>query len=265
MRWILVISALIAWSPAFACGGDQRCEIHGGYYLAKAPADWDGQSPLPVVIFYHGWNASPEGMMKNTAMVRSVNERGALFVVAYARTGYWRQIGEGRAESGRDELAYTRALLADIKSRWPVDPDRLLATGFSRGASMVWNLACYAGDEFTAFVPIAGGFWNSTPTICPTGPVNLRHIHGETDKVVAFDEIGIYNSMPIPEGMSVLQRLNGCRSEPDETSQEARYECADWNTCESGRVLSLCLHSGGHSIPAEWVGEAYDWMTRLAN
>ncbi|MEM8842012.1 MAG: hypothetical protein AAGD47_09580 [Pseudomonadota bacterium] len=263
MRWILILTLLGFVSPALACGGGQRCEIPGGYYLAQAPSQWDGVTPLPVVIFYHGWNASPEGMMKNAAMVRSINDRGALFVVPYAQTGYWRQIGAGRAEGGRDELAYTRALLADVTARWPVDQGRMLATGFSRGGSMVWNLACYAGDEFTAFVPIAGGFWNSTPADCPSGPINLRHIHGETDSVVAFDSIGIYNSMPIPEGMSVLRKLNGCGTDPDETSQGSRYECTNWNSCGSGRALSLCLHPMGHSIPAEWVGEAYDWMISL--
>jgi len=28
-------------------------------------------------------------------------------------------------------------------------------------------------------------------------------------------------------------------------------------------VLSLCLHSRGHSIPAEWVAEGLDWLRAL--
>lgn len=128
---------------------------------------------------------------------------------------------------------------------------------------MVWNLACYGGELFTAFVPIAGGFWNSNPAQCPSGPVNLRHIHGLKDRVVAFDEVGIYNSMPIPEGMTLLKQLNACRPEPDGISGETRYECKDWTDCGSGRALSLCLHPKGHSIPAEWVAEGYDWMIGL--
>jgi poly(3-hydroxybutyrate) depolymerase len=70
-------------------------------------------------------------------MVNAVNRRGALFVSPFARTEYWRQIGTGRAEAGRDELAYVRTVMTDIARRWPIDTEHSLASGFSRGASMV--------------------------------------------------------------------------------------------------------------------------------
>ncbi|MEM9097408.1 MAG: hypothetical protein AAGC79_02705 [Pseudomonadota bacterium] len=263
MRQLLSLCLILFAFPAQACGASERCEVEGGYYLASPPPDWDQTSPLPLVVFYHGWNSSPEGIFRNKAMLNALHRRGAMFIAPFARTGFWRQIGDGRAEGGRDELAYAKAVLTDIKTRWPVDRTRILASGFSRGASMVWNLACYGGDLFTAYVPIAGGFWNSTPKECPSGPVNLRHIHGERDQIVAFDEIGIYNSMPIPEGMALLRRLNGCRDKADGGSAERRYTCQDWQECSSGKSLSLCLHPKGHSIPAEWVAEGYDWMVSL--
>jgi polyhydroxybutyrate depolymerase len=240
-----------------------RCEVEGGYYLAALPADWDGNSPLPLVVYFHGWNSSPEGTFRNRAMVNAVNRRGALFVSPFARTGYWRQIGTGRAEAGRDELAYVRAVMADIARRWPIDTEHSLASGFSRGASMVWNVACFAGPLFRAYAPISGGFWNSTPSDCPTGPVSLRHIHGTADRVVAYDKIGIYNSMPIAEGLATLRRLDGCVETPDTRLQHRRFACDRWQGCASGQVLEICLHDRGHSIPAEWVAEGFDWMMNL--
>jgi polyhydroxybutyrate depolymerase len=253
----------IAPASAAACGASTPCDVEGGYYLAAVPPGWDGASPLPLVVYFHGWNSSPEGTFRNRALVNGVTRRGALFVAPYARTGYWRQIGEGRAEPGRDELAYVRAVMADVARRWPVDQRRTLASGFSRGASLVWNLACYAGPMFRAYAPIAGGFWNSTPPDCPTGPVNMRHVHGTADRVVAFDEIGIYNSMPIPEGMATLRNLNGCSSEPAAAPGEPRLACRRWQDCTAGGVLELCLHERGHSIPAEWVADGLDWMMNL--
>jgi polyhydroxybutyrate depolymerase len=245
------------------CGARVRCEIEGGYYLAAAPFGWDGFSPVPVVVYFHGWNSSPEGTFRNRAMVNAVTRRGAVFVAPYARTGYWRQIGDGRAEPGRDELVYVRAVMEDVASRWPVDQRRTLASGFSRGASLVWNIACYGGSLFRAYAPIAGGFWNSTPQECPSGPVNLRHIHGKSDKVVAFDEVGIYNSMPIPDGLITLRRLNGCRKKHDAAAFNGRLTCQAWYSCASGKVLELCMHDRGHSIPAEWVAQGFDWMLEL--
>ena len=95
--------------------------------------------------------------------------------------------------------------------------------------------------------------------------MNLRHIHGLADGVVAFDEVGIYNSAPIPEGLTLLRRLNQCGAAPEAVpSGDERLSCERWTGCGSGRVLELCLHEKGHSIPAEWVGEGLEWLEKLS-
>ncbi|MEL7131508.1 MAG: hypothetical protein AAGK77_03750 [Pseudomonadota bacterium] len=265
MRLLSLALALLLVAPAaMACSADSRCEVPGGYYLASTPDDWDGQTPLRLVVYFHGWNGSPEGTFRNRGMVRGATSRGALFVAPFAQTGYWRQMGAGRAERGRDEAAYMRAIMDDVRSRWPIDENQTLASGFSRGGSMVWNVACYTGDLFRAYAPIAGGFWRSNPDSCPTGPVNMRHIHGLSDTVVAFDEVGVYNSMPIPAGFDLLRRINGTRGQGRSVpSGDDRLTCTRWDRSTSGRVLELCLHERGHSIPAEWVGEGLDWLETL--
>lgn len=260
------MSVFLLVFPLSALAGDpdSRGEVPGGYYLAAAPDDWDGKTPLALVVYFHGWNSSPEATFRNSAMVNGVTSRNALFVAPFAERGYWRQIGEGRAEPGRDEAAFIRAVLKDVHSRWPVDEKRTLASGFSRGASTVWNVACYMSGAFRGYAPIAGGFWRTNPESCPSGPVNLRHIHGLADGVVAFDEIGIYNSMAITDGIDILAGLNGVSGEsrPVE-SGDRRLDCERWDKSRSRRVLELCLHEGGHSIPAEWVAHGLDWLDAL--
>lgn len=263
MKLLCFLIALLVGGPALACGTDSRCEVAGGYYLASPPPDWDGESSLPVVVYFHGWNGSPEGTFRNRAMLNSVHKRGAMFVAPYAPNGYWRQIGDGRAESGRDERAFITAVMADLSRRWPIDRSRTLASGFSRGASMVWNVACYAGGLFQGYAPIAGGFWNSTPRTCPSGAVNLRHIHGKADRIVAYDKVGIYNSMPIWDGFDLVMRLNGAVGEPAQYYKTQRLTCTRWGVSMSGKVLELCRHEKGHSIPAEWVAEGLDWLLDL--
>lgn len=267
MRALTILLFLLTFPlSVLACGADSKCEVPGGYYLAAEPEGWDQKTPLRLVVYFHGWNGTPEGAFRNKGMVRGATSRGALFVAPFAQTGYWRQMGAGRAEPGRDEAAYVRAVMKDIKKRWPIDESQTLASGFSRGGSMVWNVACYTGDLFRAYAPIAGGFWRSNPETCPTGPVNLRHIHGLSDGVVAFDEVGVYNSMPIPEGFDILAKLNGTSGASRKVkSGDKRLTCERWDQSQSGRVLELCLHDRGHSIPAEWVGHGLDWLSSLPN
>ena len=93
----------------------------------------------------------------------------------------------------------------------------------------------------------------------------MRHIHGLTDRVVAFDEVGIYNSMAIPDGFDLLSRVNGTSDTSREVpSGDRRLTCKRWDQSTSGRVLELCTHPRGHSIPAEWVGQGLEWLDALS-
>lgn len=255
----LVTSLLVSLLaiPAHECGSDSQCKVDEGYYLAATPPGWDGVSPLPLIVYFHGWNGSPEGTFRNRAMLKAAHKRGALFVAPHARSGYWRQIGEGRAEYGRDEAAYARTVAADIRKRWPIDETRTLASRFSRGASMVWNVACFVGG-YAGYAPIAGGFWGETPSDCPAGAANLRHIHGLKDRVVSYDTVGVYNSAPIPEGLRLMRRLAGAGA--GETFTAGRFECERW---QGEAKVEVCLHAKGHSIPAEWVAEGLDWLEQI--
>jgi len=128
---------------------------------------------------------------------------------------------------------------------------------------MVWNIACYAGSLFHAYLPIAGGFWNSDPASCPGGPVHLRHIHGLKDRVVAFDRTGVYNSMSITHGIALYRHINRCTGKPLTHRKDTRLTCEILPSCDTGKRLDVCTHAGGHSIRAEWVGEGLDWAMSL--
>ena len=81
--------------------------------------------------------------------------------------------------------------------------------------------------------------------------------------MVAFDQVGVYNSMPVTEGLDLFARLNGAREEPARTYTAGRLTCNRWGVSTSGKVIELCLHDKGHSIPAEWVAEGLDWLMDL--
>ena len=61
MRYLIAVLALWAL-PAAAMGPSQRecqldvpCKIGARSYHVKEPDGWDGTSPLPVLIHFHGW------------------------------------------------------------------------------------------------------------------------------------------------------------------------------------------------------------------
>ncbi len=237
-----------------------------GSYHAAEPAGWDGRRPLGLLLFFHGYSSSGASPIKNKALLAEARERDLLLVAPNGlpseqggRTS-WAHVGS--PSQARDELAFVDEVLADLERRWPLDPGRRFVSGFSQGGSMAWDLACYRGDRFSGFAPISGAFWDPLPADCPAGAVPLRHVHGTDDKVVPMvgRPIGRWHQGDVLRAMAIRRAANGCAPLPDAITRDGRLTCKVWQSCGSEAPVALCLHPGGHSLRAEWVGDGIDWL-----
>jgi len=166
----------------------------------------------------------------------------------------------------RDDVAFLRAVLRDVETRHRVSTDRLLLTGFSRGASMAWDIACHHPDMAVAFAPVAGAFWNELPSKC-VRPVDLFQTHGWTDRTVPLEGRVIPNSVLVQgdlwASLFLLRNLNGCSArQPERAVIDGDRWWRYWTDCAAGSI-TLMLHPGGHGIPEGWSKEALDWFEGL--
>lgn len=271
------LAALAIWLAAAApltasaCGFESPCEVANGYYLRRLPAGWDGKSPLPVVVYFHGYGASAEEIMRDEGFSQAVSALGALFVAPNGVNTAW-SFGAGNMPQRRDDVAFTRATLDDLEKRYPIDKSRVLATGFSIGGSVTWWLACQLPQRFSAYAPVAGAFWDPLPQSCPAGPVSIRHIHGTDDKTVpmkgrAVGEGGKFVQGDVRESWRRRLSWNGCAEKPDHEETTNGLTCQTWSvkSCKSGHPMELCLHTGDHIIEPEWLTGGFRWMERAAN
>lgn len=274
-RWVAVtalaaVAAIPTITRAAECGSpDQPCVITGGDYYYASPASPPDQNGYPVVVMLHGWASSGKASIRNAKTVRPVTSRGYLFVAPnalHAPSGKrdW-SVRDGQ-KPRRDELAFLNGVLDDVQRRAKIDRDRVLLTGFSRGGSMVWNLACESPDSFTAYAPVAGGFWDPLPTSC-AGPVRLFHMHGWGDATVPLEGRRLGDSSLVQgnifAGLGIWRETNLCASRPAERrlAKEGRWLRA-WETCAPDAELQLVLHPGGHAIPPDWADSALDWFEK---
>lgn len=238
-----------------------------GAYRAHVPASWDGRSALPVLVFFHGFGQSGDLIMENTGFMDLADRRGLLVIAPHGQEKRWAHQGSPSRARLRDDDAFVAAVLADVKRRWPIDPARVWASGFSIGGSMTWHLACFSGDLFTAYMPIAGAFWRPHPDACPSGPVNLMHAHGTGDTVVPMTGRPIreiYHQGDVMRGIAFWRDQDGCPAEPTEVTDAGDLRCEIWRGCSTGRQVQLCLHPGGHMIPKGYMARALDWAEGLA-
>ncbi|WP_081805352.1 alpha/beta hydrolase family esterase [Actibacterium mucosum] len=249
------------------CSADDACKIDEGSYHLMAPPDWDGQTPLPVLVFFHGFGSSGRTIF-NAGSLKSTFLNNGYIVVGPngslrpgSNTRFWP--ARPNNEGFRDDVAFTRAVVDDVAARLPVQRDRVFVTGFSAGGSMAWMVACYDGANYAGFVSVAGALRRPVPAeTCPAGPVRLLQIHGFADGQVPIEgrAIGNWHQGDVFESMNLLRNTNQCRTNPDEITIGDRFRCRDWSASCGGGAARLCIHDGGHGLPRGWSDMAKTWL-----
>lgn len=271
MNWpkklLLGLSALALSGCAVAigepgnCGIDAACAVESGSYFAKAPEDWEGTTPLPTIVYFHGYGQSGRSVLRNSALMRAAEAAGFLVVAPNGLRRSWSV--EGVTSNRRDEIAFVAEVTDAVAARWPVDRSRLWAAGFSLGGSLAWEIACRDGHEFAGFLPVSGAFWRPVPAACPSGPVSMLHVHGRGDRIVPVDGrpgSGGKRRGDVLEGMAFWRGHNQCSGPELQSTGDDGLLCREWQGCSGGERLALCLYDGGHSAPKGWYPRAFRWM-----
>jgi polyhydroxybutyrate depolymerase len=272
-RFILIMVVLITVRPALAldCGGAAKpCKVAAGEYHIVVPAGWKGG---PAVLHLHGYGGTGARVIRNKSFVAEFTARGYAVIAPTAAPWHKNKptdwaVRDGWTTYPRNDVGFLRHVLADAVARARVDPDRVLLSGFSRGGSMVWEVACLAPDFARAYAPASGGFWLPMTKDC-VGPVHMLHAHGFADKVVPLEgrkwrnaEFGVTVSQAdLWEGLQLWRRENGCPSNAAEHDVTDGLWRKRWK-CKRGS-LQLVLHKGGHGLPNGWIKMALDWFESL--
>ncbi|MBN8938826.1 MAG: hypothetical protein J0H01_05015 [Rhizobiales bacterium] len=269
MRLALIATLAMSLAGADAaaagdCPVEAPCHVATGDYVLRLPANWDGRTPLPLLMFFHGFADTPAGVLANSDIGSLADSQNLLLVLPAGLDRRW-YVRPG-APAPRDDLAFATAVLDDVMARYPVDPRMVVAGGFSAGGFITWNLACYRPGRFTGFLPVAGAFWEPVPEgPCPGGPVRLRHVHGRWDGTVplAGRRVGAGAKQgDVRASLAALIRTDHCATVPAQ-SEEHGQACSTWRGCAAGGALAFCSHPGGHEVKARWLAEGLAWLRAL--
>ncbi|MCZ8314635.1 PHB depolymerase family esterase [Phreatobacter sp.] len=254
------LAALTAPVARADCPPADPCRLAEGRYALAAPSAWDGKTPLPLVVFFHGLGDTPAAVLSRTDMMRIVEERRILLAVPEGIDARW--FVRPGSPRPRDDLAFAAAVAEDVMARHPVDPAMVVASGFSAGAFLTWTLACERPGRFTGFLPIAGGFWDPVPEgPCPGGPVAIRHVHGRADRTVPLAGRALSGGArqgDMRASLATALVTNHCAPVP-EVAEMAGETCTTWRGCRGG-ALTFCTHPGGHDMDGRFIADGLAWL-----
>jgi polyhydroxybutyrate depolymerase len=251
--WSVPLAAMGPWQKD--CGGEIPCEIGARSYHLKVPDGWDGVTPMPVMLHFHGWQRQGSLVVQHTRISGATRRRGVLLL---APNGTGRTWDFWRPET--DDVPFAAAVIEDAATRFPIDRSRIYISGYSYGSAMAWRYVCQNGQNVAALLAVAGTLRQDED--CPQAPAEVRHVHGLADTVMNFP-MGPGGDRHHP--VALWRNHLGCHVGTDKGPWQARsfltFERTFW-TCDTGTV-SLDLHPGGHFIPHGWIARQLDDLLGL--
>lgn len=224
-----------------------------------APSRW------PLVLAFHGGGIDAQAMADFCGLTETADEAGFLlaFPNGTGRVDYARSWNAGTCcghafRYGVDDVAFVSQLLDRLEADYPIDPDRIYATGMSNGAMLTYLLADKLSDRLAAVAPVAGQMGHSTCE--PRRPVSVLHFHGTLDEFTPVEGGRGPRSpsqtvfLSVQQGIDCWVQANGCSPTPTvQQLPDASGLSVTWSVYGSGRdhseVQLYLIHGGGHTWP----------------
>ncbi len=209
-------------------------------YILYVPANYTGNSAVPLVFNFHGYTFTANDQMGNgdfrtiadTAGFIIVHPQGTLF----NGNTHW-SVGGWTTGSTADDVGFTESLLDSLTSEYNIDLTKVYSTGFSNGGFFSFLLACQLSHKFAAVASVGGSM---TPLIynnCnPTHPTPILQVHGTDDGVIAYN--GGAWSWPIDDLLQYWTGYNNGNTNP------ITMDIPDNNTSDGSTVEHIIFEGG---------------------
>ena len=229
------------------------------------PQIYDGSTPLPVVVGFHGCGSGNKGNAQNTEFKGHFDgtEIGKNYIRALPLS-----ISDGGCYNQAGDMNRAKALFTELVDNYCVDLDRVFGVGHSYGAGYLMGMTANASNfnhfGFRGIAPVAGWEINNAniqvPTMYVQGIMDQEREGGDGANVAAR-----------------VAQVNGCETSSTPYPTMACNSSSGGGAVNSGCVLYKncdettvwCRHNDPaygtsyHGIPCFFNATAYDFFESL--
>lgn len=267
-----IVGVLIGCAPDHA--------VQGRAYEVRVPSGYDGTTPLPLIVMLHGYGVTGRGQDIVFPVSAQIDSKQFLYAMPNGtvdRLGkrFWNATDAccNFEDLPVDDVGFFRALIDDIKARYPVKPGAIFLVGHSNGAFMSLRLACDASDVVAGVVAVSGSTFQSQVRCGVGQPVPILLAHGDRDSSVPIDgSPGRYPSARETGARFGLR--NGCTGTWSEGSRldllggtDAETQQSIIDGCGARGSIELWTHEGTGHLPlydTRWTSRIVDWLLERA-
>jgi polyhydroxybutyrate depolymerase len=242
-------------SPALRAGDTNETVQVGSAtrsYLLHVPSNYDGSKPVPLVLDFHFLGSSGSRERGMSPYPDQTDPEGAVVAFPNGLSGpagtAW-NIGPC-CVANVDDVAFAKALVAQVQTTACIDPERVYAVGGSLGGGMAYYLACHAADVFAAVASAAFDLLDEDVSDCaPPLPITVISFRGTADSIIPYGG-GPFSMVPgMPATVLGAQATFGKWADidhcTDSPSPEDSNGCSTYSACSGGVEVILCTKQGG--------------------
>jgi len=242
-------------SPALKAG-DTDVTVQVGTttrsYLLHVPSIYDGRTQVPLIVDFHALTGTGARERSGSPYPAQTDPEGVIMAFPTGLPG-----PSGTAwnfgpccVANVDDVAFVKAMVAQIQSTACIDAKRVYAVGISIGGGMAHYLACHAADVFAAVAPAAFDLLAENVGDCkPAQAITVISFRGTADPLEPYTggASAVVPGMPITflGAKATFQKWAEIDQCTDTPSTEDSNGCSAYSACQGGVEVVLCTKQGG--------------------
>ena len=235
-------------------------------YLLHIPLGYDPNKKYPLVMVFHGGGGTGQQVATKTGFNTYADRDGFIVLYPNGIENSWNdRRGTTKSDKqGIDDVGFVSALIEHLTTIFPIDKNRIYASGISNGAIFSHRLACKLSSKIAAIGVVAGEIPEAIVSSCGlSSPMSRIAIHGVADPLNPFlgGETrggGGGRILSAQATAEIWAKHNGCSLTPSKTqvtptvNDGTSVEKWAYPNCKKGvDVILYAVNGMGHAWPPQ--------------
>lgn len=204
---------------------------------------------VPLLLNFHGSGMTALEHMFYTNTNALAEEKGFIVVYPQGLNNDWNVGFEQDYDHGTKDVEFIRILIEKLQKHYPIDVEKIYATGLSRGGFFVQRLVAEMPNTIKGFVSVGAPMPNEVKNRMQSSePVKAMYVHGTADEIVFTDGMdSAYHSI------STCLDYWKLRNKSTKKAMISEFNIADDGTSilleNYNSVAFMKIENGGHTWP----------------